>query len=275
MLKKLLNLNVLIGVFCILYGTISYATVMNVNSSSPASQYINGDNSYSGNFDINTALSGVNYNSPYDITYGSIFISFSDDEELGSLLQQYDLGVSTVDHIQNGAGTYTYREHEFDNYYAEDGEGVLLSTQSGNSVQELSAPGSIVTSHAYSDYELVYESRYCDHHILFISCTDWDVLQIWERDHDINNSITDTLDSLTLELALTSADLLDLSLDGILDFDVKARFGDFNLSQAYIRFDVEPNPSAAQAAASVPEPSIIFLFALGLVGIGFARRRRS
>ncbi len=78
-------------------------------------------------------------------------------------------------------------------------------------------------------------------------------------------------------LGSTEVDYTPLSLtidpvnlaDGILDITVKNTGGDFYYSWSKLVVEID------RATADVPEPSIIALFAAGLFGIGFARRRKA
>jgi hypothetical protein len=90
-----------------------------------------------------------------------------------------------------------------------------------------------------------------------------------------NNLIEVSVNNV-LELSISSADVAGLS-----SFSDGA-FGFYNMSQAQVLYSAveqtncQTDPSAPQCQTSdVPEPSIIALFGLGLVGIGFARRRQS
>jgi hypothetical protein len=83
----------------------------------------------------------------------------------------------------------------------------------------------------------------------------------------VQNNTQDTLGGTTVSFLLNSTALTDLAGDGALAISVRALDGAFYFAEAGLSAEVT-------RSANVPEPLTAALLAVGLLGIGAARRQR-
>jgi len=85
--------------------------------------------------------------------------------------------------------------------------------------------------------------------------------------NNLTNNTRDTAGGDIYTLSLDAANLADLSADGKITFSITGTSGDFYFASATL--------SATAAAAAVPEPMPLGLLAIGMLGLGAARRRNT
>jgi hypothetical protein len=84
---------------------------------------------------------------------------------------------------------------------------------------------------------------------------------------NVTNLGTFEIDSGALGLNVNASGVASLNNDGKLFVSVRNRGGDFYLGSVTLRADI--------TAAAVSEPATLALFGLGLMGLGFSRRKLS
>ena len=86
---------------------------------------------------------------------------------------------------------------------------------------------------------------------------------------NVTNLGTFEIDSGALGLNVNASGVASLNDDGTLFVSVRNRGGDFYLGNVTLTADV------TAAAVSVSEPATLALFGLGLMGLGFSRKKLS
>ncbi|SHI78892.1 VPLPA-CTERM protein sorting domain-containing protein [Malonomonas rubra DSM 5091] len=226
----------------------SFVAIDNISNST----LISAGDVVSGKFDINYLLENDSgFLMQYDITSAYIKLNFSDYDQV--IDYQYPTSAYSVYN--------TYHSPYFNNYsyylerdgsmkYSYEYEEVVVDV--GDSTETYS------TNYNHSEYT----SRWYDGSLKdsnnnnYYYYTDYNVIHegYWG--------------SLSETFQLSDSALLDLALDGILDFTVSGAVGDISLQSASLYFDIEPNP------APVPEPATFILLGSGLAALAFYRRRR-
>lgn len=217
------------------------------------SQYLQQGETYLGTFDINAMLGGDEYNAPYDISSASFRFYLSDDNDM------VEVKTLTSDYVRTFHFESSYSDYS-QSWYHRNGtwDSTSESEKALVSVNDQSLEGAT----AYHEYSYVYENQ------------DSVVNSPGHTDKYFTNyakTVSGYNGSFCLSDNLSDMSLLDLSLDGILNYSVTATEGGLRLEQAYLFFEVNENPLSA---APVPEPSTMFLLGSGLAGLAFYRRKR-
>jgi len=234
--------------------TSSASTVqaLTLYDSAYANQFMQEGETFSGTFDINAMLGGDEYNAPYDISSASFLFMMYDDNDIvetKTLTSGYTLTSHYVSIYTDWSQSVYHRSGTWDT--TSESEKVLVSMY----YQKLEG----ATEYRTGGY--VYENLDS-------------VLNTPTHTDKYYTNYAKTFDgysgSIRLTDSLSEMSLLDLSLDGILNYSVTATEGGLRLDRAYLFFEVNENPLAAPP---VPEPSTMFLLGAGLGGLALYRRK--
>jgi hypothetical protein len=147
----------------------------------------------------------------------------------------------------------------------------------------IAAPNEIVTNsisfdfaHSFTDQGFVAGvTKYIDG-VLTLRLTDvaakeTGILSIGAQRFNISDIANETLNTVggsILKYTLDAASLADLNLDGAINIDIDGTGGNFYFASSSLTVNTA-------AAADVPEPMSLGLLAIGMLGLGAARRRRA
>jgi hypothetical protein len=281
MFKKLLPLLFLFA------GFQANAAIITIDYDLSSSQYVSSQSGLSGQFDIADSLNSSVYSIPYDIYGARLSISTSDDANDGGFAYQSSgsntTGWSGYTRFQNSRciddhdcdwnrsysnyGNTTYKSEEERYHIAYNGDNFADSATS-NTYERLFTRG----QDYYKNEDVAYSNitGTCISHPTSYTCTkaDWVDHHIW--DYEAKTYYDFVLDRQGSRW-LSGAAISTLNGTGLMDFDLTSTLGDFFVDGLSLILYINETPPQT----TVPEPSIIALFTLGLVGLGLPRRRQS
>ena len=264
-------LNLLAYATLAFFSTSSMASIITINDNLVDDLYVR--TLTSGTFDLES-LSSL-YTSTYEITSATVQLRFSDDSSdgrpTGSTERVENVGTTDVT-FSSSVGYFNRQISHVYNITNTQRDIVLIgdadvSSRVSESTANLEIIGpsynsvvtDVVNNCCVGTTSFPYKTYLTD--VYYNALNDYGA-----DDWGINYSIG--------PLALQT--LID---DGVYNFTLQGANGgffvgpyDFLLTSATLRLSINENP--AEDVAGVPEPSIIALFATGILGIGFARRRK-
>ncbi|OUS26498.1 hypothetical protein A9Q99_18360 [Gammaproteobacteria bacterium 45_16_T64] len=227
--------------------TMANAIVVTVQDNIADNTYISTPNSIVGQFDINAALpNDGSYLNPYEINSATANYSFADDGDLGL--------TNTVYNSYTRSGSSSYYRNKID-YYFDDNEQVQVTT----SFEESTNGSDWSQTSSYTGTQYDGRSGGCG----WFSCN---YNYYYTRNYDESTGYTGLFE---IEQIFDADSINDLAADGIVDFTVTATTGDLIFGSGSLTVDISENPVA------VTEPASLAFFGLGLVSLGYLRRRLS
>ncbi len=258
MRKKVLS-GMAVSLYVLGMAGMAKATQITTNLDSGVSLGYLAEGTYTGTFDITNELlaDGGDYSTTYDITDATIRLIFIDDIDSKYVSSSYG------SYYQTSA---TEERRTVVTNWKDDGESVQLDINGQISDKTTDYYSQTIFSTTddgqRTEYKTVYEcfsnGCYYVHEPL-----------VYEAYTDYQKRVSGNTGDIYFSESLYETNILDLSTDGVLDFDFNVT-GDLNLISASLTFDINENP----AAAPVPEPATMLLFGTGIVGLAGTRRRK-
>jgi hypothetical protein len=200
----------------------------------------------SGSFDINSYLTGDDFNYPYDINSISLTFNFRDDDNdvTSQLIQtQYSFWFDKPGYTAYYRRLYTQYNDAIEHFHVRDTENNKWKT-------------------ATSNYHSMGQK--------YIGLATWDgqVANDWYATLAYTDEYKGFGGSRTISTGVSADQAQTLRTTGILGYHTYIE-GDGYLVSAKMTIDVEPNP-----AIDVPEPSTLAIFALGMMGLASRRFKK-
>ena len=260
------------------------ATTLNVQSTLSPTMVSSGA-TLNSSFDINSAASAAGLTGPYNVLGGSITFHFLDfDSPIAGggqsnsvqVFQQCFLGAC----VPTNPPQYYYLE-SFVLSYQDPFESVSVSaggaSTSGGTPYHFSAsgPGPLTpvghqACNFFTGCQFVQDTiSYCRTGLFgVVVCQTIPVYQTTSSQSSGYGG------ALNLVLNLTQEGLSSLDTTGLLDFSITGTAGDISFNSAQLDIDVS-NPSTGVSGPStdIPEPPMLLLMSLGLVGVALKGRR--
>lgn len=199
----------------------------------------------SGSFDINSYLTGDDFNYPYAINNISLTFNFRDDDDdfTSQLIQtQYTFWFDTPEYSAFYRRLYTQHYDAIEHFHVWDTTNNSWKT---------------ATSNSYTTGQV-------------FNTTAWDgkVGNDWYATASYTDEYKGYGGSRTTSTGVSADQAQTLRTTGILNYHTYIE-GDGYLVSAKMILDVEPNP-----AVDVPEPSTLTIFALGMIGLASRRFKK-
>lgn len=253
------------------------AAVVSVAANLP-SQYIAGGSAINGSFDVNSAAGGLGYSAPYNVSGGTMTFRFSDNVDPTPATVAYYTQFLDIE-------CFLGQCYSTGRYYFVD----VTSTSFADPVERADVASGGMSGSATSDVfnfamnishdSGIYAATHQECSSLLNVCTTVrDKRLIGNINYDVyKRNLTyfyGYTGDFSLTMSLDSAAILDLSADGIIDFDITAGAGDFIFQSASLNVTVNENGVIPREPNGIPEPGSFMLLGLGLVGLVSLRRRQ-
>jgi len=260
--------NILIALLSLLISTTANAALITTQTSTTTGYLDSGVHQYTYSLDLD---SNPSYTQPYEISSATLKFNFIDDADNKYLVSDSYSGYSY--RYENTNGTAVFARDRIKKYQ-EDSEQVELD--SSNPVS-FDTDGCSFSS--YSDNGTTFDGSFSQYHDPHNDNQYHTPTQGPHHDFALNNTYTysyfyeQVVNSFALTYTLSGTELLTLATTGSIDFNLNVT-GDLILQQSYLDVQVTQNPVSAQASNAVPEPTMLWLMGLGVVGLTrFSRKK--
>jgi len=246
------------------------AIPITVDDNISGNSYVSSSRSVNGQFDINSSLPSTgNYTAPFNITSATARFYFTDDYDPLRYQRSSATSYYYTNSVRNSNDTKYYYYRNRTNYYLNDPDDVRVSVaaQAATGGTSYYDPASYSTGITYDGY--VEGGRYCDGARYLGYCPDWDYNYNFYYTREYTD-ISGWRGNLILDIVYDDASLMDLMEDGISSFNLTSvcRTCDILYLGGTLTLDIKET-----VVSSVPEPSVLLLMSMGMLGMGVVRRK--